>query len=97
MELAPASTPVDQARVGSSQLGLAATALSPMTGLSLPMTERATVAPSQASVVTSASNAFEEVADGFNFGPEFFGMESWSALSHGWAADIGPFPGGGIS
>ncbi|KAG7288430.1 hypothetical protein NEMBOFW57_004781 [Staphylotrichum longicolle] len=93
MELAPASARTDQGHAGSSQMPLSATTLSPIAGLSLPVTERAMVAPSQASAVTSASNAFEEVADGFNFGPEFFGMESWSALSHGWT-DLGPFSGG---
>jgi len=55
----------------------------------------AAVAPSQASAVTTGSNAFEELPDGLNFGPEFFGIESWSALSHGWA-DMGHFSGGGM-
>lgn len=70
-----------------------------MAMLGLPMTEAGTlsaaagVAPSQASAVTSASNAFEEVADEFNFGPELFGLESWAAFSHGWA-EIG---GSGLS
>jgi hypothetical protein len=75
--------------------GLTATAttipaMSPMTALSLPLasaggsSRAAGVAPSQASAVTSASNAFEEVPDELNFnflGPELFGMESWLALS----------------
>ncbi|KAK4153633.1 poly polymerase catalytic domain-containing protein [Chaetomidium leptoderma] len=72
------------------------TTLSPMAALQLPMAEGSVsgpaVAPSQASAVTSASNAFEEVAGGLNFGPEFFGMDSWSSFS-AWA----DFPGGGIS
>jgi poly [ADP-ribose] polymerase len=73
-----------------------------MAALSLPMTEAAipasAVGPalSQASAVTSTSNAFEEVADGLNFGPDFFGMDSWSAFPHGWG-DIGHFSGNGIS
>ena len=73
--------------------------MTPMAGLSLPTTETAIPAAagpalSQASAVTSTSNAFEEVADGLNFGPDFFGMDSWS--SYGWG-DIGHFPGNGIS
>jgi len=95
-----APTPTDQAMVGPAQMP-PPTSISPMAALSLPMAEgtihgSAAVAPSQASAVTSASNAFEELPDGLNFGPEFFGMESWSALSHSWA-DIGNFSGSGIS
>jgi len=101
MELGPGPTGAgaDQGHIGSSQIMSlpAASTLGPLSALSLPLPDRAMIAPSQASAVTSASNAFEEVPDGFNFGPEFFGIESWSALSHGWA-DIGQFPGsGGIS
>lgn len=87
--------PEEQSHVGSVPMPPPAM-MSPLAALSLPMTEAAIPAPSQASAVTSASNAFEEVANELNFGPELFGMESWSALSHGWA-DIGQFPGHGIS
>ncbi|KAK4120960.1 PARP-domain-containing protein [Parathielavia appendiculata] len=74
--------------------------LPPMTGTSSSRPALAGVAPSQASAVTSGSNAFEELPDGLNFGPnfgpEFFGIESWSALSQGWT-DLGQFPGSTIS
>jgi poly [ADP-ribose] polymerase len=99
---APAPTapsPVEQARAASVSMPPPppATTMGSMVPLSLSMTgsSRPTlpgVAPSQASAVTSASNAFEELPDGLNFGPnfgpEFFGIESWSALSHGWT-DLG--------
>ncbi|KAK4245549.1 poly polymerase catalytic domain-containing protein [Corynascus novoguineensis] len=95
-----APTPTDQTILGSVQMP-PPTSASPIAGaLSLPMAEgavhgTAAVAPSQASAVTTGSNAFEELPDGLNFGPEFFGIESWSALSHGWA-DMGHFSGGGM-
>ncbi|SPQ24965.1 a4c9294c-b8ae-4710-824c-1013a23cc333 [Thermothielavioides terrestris] len=99
----PAPSPVPQTTRsgGGVPMTLPATTLSPMAGLGLSMAETAMpvaaataaatagVAPSQASATTSASNAFEEVADEFNFGPELFGMESWSAFSHGWMTEMG--------
>jgi poly [ADP-ribose] polymerase len=76
--------------------------ISPMAALSLPMAAEsaghgstAGIAPSQASAVTSGSNAFEELPDGLNFGPEFFGMDSWASFT-GWP-DIGQFPTSEIS
>ncbi|KAL2134722.1 hypothetical protein VTI74DRAFT_11042 [Chaetomium olivicolor] len=98
----PTPRPADQTHAGPVQLALPTTTMSPMSALSLPMTDPAIaataprVAPSQASAVTSASNAFEEVADGLNFGPEFFGLDPWAALSYGWP-DMGQFPGTSIS
>ncbi|KAK4139223.1 poly polymerase catalytic domain-containing protein [Dichotomopilus funicola] len=99
------ATPVDQVSVGSMQMP-PPSSLGPIaSALNIPMPEaagpgqgaaNAGVAPSQASAITTGSNAFEELPDALNFGPEFFGMESWSALSHGWA-DIGHFTGTGMS
>jgi len=78
--LTPGTT---QPSVGSMQMP-PPSSISPMAALSLPMAAEsaahsgtAGVAPSQASAVTSGSNAFEELPDGLNFGPEFFGMDSW--------------------
>ncbi|KAK3985733.1 hypothetical protein QBC44DRAFT_334485 [Cladorrhinum sp. PSN332] len=52
----------------------------------------APVAPSQASAMTTGSNAFEEVMmEGLNFGPELYGLD-WSTFSNGWA-NPGHFPG----
>ncbi|AEO55796.1 hypothetical protein MYCTH_2132970 [Thermothelomyces thermophilus ATCC 42464] len=94
-----APTPANQNMMASVQMPPPAS-VSPMAGLNLPLAEgaiqgTAPVAPSQASGVTSGSNAFEELPEGLYFGPEFFGIESWSALPHGWA-DIGHFSGSGI-
>jgi poly [ADP-ribose] polymerase len=88
----------DHMQAASVQMPMGATTMSPMTALSLPMADTSLdplAARSQASVGTSASNAFEEVADGLNFGPEMFGAESWSALSLGWA-DMGHFTSSNI-
>lgn len=100
------AAPVDQVSVGSMQMP-PPSSLGPIAAaLNLPMPEAAGpaqqgtantgVPPSQASAITTGSNAFEELPDALNFGPEFFGMESWSALSHSWA-DIGHFTGTGMS
>jgi poly [ADP-ribose] polymerase len=88
-------SPVEQARATSVSMPPPppATTMGAMVPLSLSMAGSsrpalAGVAPSQASAVTSASNAFEELPDGLNFGPnfgpDFFGIESWPALSQGW-------------
>ncbi|KAK4234607.1 hypothetical protein C8A03DRAFT_37624 [Achaetomium macrosporum] len=90
--------PLDQTHAGAvPPMTLPTPNLSPMAALNLPMADAVMpaaprVAPSEASAVTSGSNAFEEVADGLNFGPELFGLDSWSV----WA-DIQHFPGGGIT
>lgn len=96
--LTPGTT---QPSVGSMQMP-PPSSISPMAALSLPMAAdsathggAAGVAPSQASAVTSGSNAFEELPDGLNFGPEFFGMDSWASFT-GWP-DIGQFPTSEIS
>lgn len=74
------------------------TTLSPMTALNMPVADPQVAAavppapPSQTSAMTGASNAFEETADGFIFGPEMFGVDSWPALSHGWT-NMTQFPG----
>ncbi|KAK4113674.1 hypothetical protein N656DRAFT_707047 [Canariomyces notabilis] len=88
-ESIPNETPVE-----SFQLPVAAPTIGSTAAGSVPMTETlvASAAPaSQASVGTSASNAFEEIADGFNFGPDLFGPESLSAFP-GWST-MGHFPG----
>ncbi|KAK3325092.1 hypothetical protein B0H66DRAFT_110220 [Apodospora peruviana] len=55
----------------------------------------ASVAPSQASAVTSGSNAFQEALEGINFGPELFGSDSW-AWNNDWlnTPAAGNFVGG---
>jgi poly [ADP-ribose] polymerase len=96
----PNPTPSNQTSAGSMQMPPPAS-ISPMAALTLPMAAEsaahgtAGVAPSQASAVTSGSNAFEELPDGLNFGPEFFGMDSWASFA-GWP-DITQFPTSEIS
>ncbi|GAB1313792.1 hypothetical protein MFIFM68171_04002 [Madurella fahalii] len=87
--------PINRTQVEHLQMPMPGLAVTPIDPLGLPMAETVmpSVAPaSQTSVGTSASNAFEEVADGLNFGSEWFGPESWSVFSPGWS-NFGHFPG----
>lgn len=91
MQAVPMAVPVGMPGITVAPSPMAAS-------LSLPMADATLAAPvarSHVSAVTSTSNAFEEAPDGFNFGLELFGADSWSALSHGWA-DMAQFPGSSI-
>lgn len=86
---------INQTQAEHLQMAMPGPAVNPIDPLSLPVVE--TVMPgaapaSQTSVGTSASNAFEEVTDGLNFGSELFGAEPWSVFSPGWSS-LGHFPG----